>query len=191
MSQWETIITSVISSGLIASASIFVAKKTIEKGIETKFKQIENQHKIDIEENKRREAKLFDDRYELYKIITSLLYRVRNSHRDLANELESNEINQGVLDSISKTHDEYSKLLDKLIFDNRVIFPDIFFNEIHDLNKNIAHSNQNLRRLLNNKYNIEEKGIIIKAIQVLYKKIENHYNVMLGIMQVEAGVKKI
>lgn len=188
MSNWGTVITSIISSGVIASVIIFLTKKILEKSIETKFKKAENQHKIDLEEVKRRERQLFDDRYTLYKILNSLIYKVRNSYKDLAWQLE-NETHLNVSKSLRTKFNKYYTTLENLLFENKFILPDILFKELHDLKHCLSRANKNLH-FLSEIYDGNQHSIIIQDIKIEYSKIENHYNTMQRILQSESGNKK-
>jgi hypothetical protein len=191
MINWQTILASVLFSSTIVSAVLFIFKKMLEKGIETKFKEIENRQRLNLEEAKRRQGKIFDDQYDLSKTIVALTYRVRNKAREIMNELNNPDFNPQLIGKKIKAQSNYHKYLDKLLLDNRAILPDLLFNELHPL-KNCINSFNSYFYFLANKERLEEERIIeIKnEMQELYTKIDEHYLVITGLVQSAIGLDK-
>jgi len=175
-------VTSVLLSGSFVSLIVFLFKKTIEKGIETRFKEIEN---------KQRQSKIFDDQYEIYKSVIALTYRVRNGSRDIVDELDKASYNLLFIEDLLKLQNEYFKALRDLMLDNRAILPELVFKELHDLSHAIDYFNRNIMILArqNKDLAIQEIQIIISSAKEKYKKIDDHYYAMTGIVQSVLGLK--
>lgn len=189
--NWQTILTSVLLSGSFVSLIIFLLKKTLEKGIETKFKEVENKQRLDLEENNRRQSKIFDDQYEICKSVTALTYRVRNGSRDIITELEKGSYNLLFIEDRLKLQNEYFKALKDLMLDNRAILPELVFKELHDLAHAIDYFNSNIRILARQNKSLAGLEIqkIISTTKELYRKIDDQYYAMTGIVQSSLGVQ--
>lgn len=192
MINWQTILTSVLLSSTIVGLIVFLLKKTLEKGIETKFKEVENKQRINLEENKRREGKIFDDQYEICKSVIALTYRVRNGSRDIVDELSKNDYNLLFIDDRLKIQADYFRALRDLMLDNRAVLPELVFKELHDLSHSIDYFNSNLIRLSrqNKKLNSQQVQEIITETKAKFQKIDQHYLVMTGIVQSSLGVDR-
>ena len=149
MINWQTILTSTLLSGTLISVILFLFKKSFEKGIETKFKEIENRQRLNLEEDKRREGKLFDDQYDLYKIMLALVYRLRNGARNIITQLNKTDYKFQYLNPPLKIQDCYHKSLETLLFENKAVLPEKFFGELHDLKHCVNSINSNLHYILN------------------------------------------
>lgn len=191
MIDWQTILTSVLLSSTIVSGFLFLFKKTFEKGIETKFKEIENRQRLNLEENKRRQGKVFDDQYELGKSILGLTYRVRNVYREIIDELNESDYNLLFIKDRFVSQNEYYKSLEILLLDNRAILPKVLFKELHDLKHCISYFSSSLHFLISGELsnNKEKVSQLITSCQETYDKIDDHYIVITGIIQSSLGVE--
>lgn len=180
-----------LSSGIV-SLIVFLLKKTLEKGIETKFKEIENKQRLDLEENKRREGKIFDDQYEISKSVIALTYRVRNGSRDIVDELNKADYNLLFIDDQLKIQNDYFRALRDLMLDDRAVLPELLFKELHDLSHAINYFNSKLIRLARQKKSLSTHQIqdIINETKEKFKQIDQHYLVMTGIVQSSLGVDR-
>ncbi len=189
MLNWQTILTSTLLSGTLISVILFVFKKTFEKGIETKFKEIENRQRLNLEEDKRRQGKIFDDQYDLLKTILALTYRVRNGAREIMNLLNKTDYKFQYTKEFLHIQDGYHKSLETLLFDNKALLPDSLFGELHDLKHCINRFNSNLYLLANKEITAVDKIEAVKVhIKDDYNKLEQHYLVMTGVVQSTIGL---
>ena len=169
MINCQTILTSTILSGTLISVILFAFKKTFEKGIETKFKEIENRQRLKLKEDKRREGKIFDDQGDLLKTILALPYRVRNGAKEIMNLLSETDYKFQYIKEFLHIQDGYHKSLENLLFENKAFIPDSLFGELHDLKHCINRFNSNLHLISNKKITAVEK---IDEIKI---RIKNDY----------------
>jgi len=190
MTNLQTILTSIVLSSSVVGAILFLFKRTIETGIKTKFKEIENKQRLNLEEKKRRQGKLFDDQYEMGKSILALTYRVRNCSRDITDELNKVDYSLQFVNQRFKIQNNYYESLETLLLDNRAILPEVLFNEVHELKHRISSINNRLYILLNEAKPLKEEEMknFIDKIKRDYAKIEEHYAVMTAIVQSSLGV---
>ncbi|NNV55032.1 hypothetical protein [Limnovirga soli] len=188
MINWQTILTSTLLSGTLVSVILYLFKKTFEKGVETKFKEIENRQRINLEEDKRRQGKLFDDQYELYKTLLELVYKLRNSARENMYQINKRDFKFQYLKPFLQKQHEYQKSLETLLYQNKAILSESFFGELHDLKRCVNSISLNFRLFAKLK-NSEEGEIdeIKSLISKDYNKLEQHYLIMTGVIQSAIG----
>jgi len=141
--DWQTVVTSIASSGVIASGIGYMLKKTFDRTLELHFQKVSDQNKALIQESVRRYAFVYDKQYEVFKLILSLTYRLRNSVGDLSEQVEN--MNQRESLELYKRFQGYNEALVEVLFEERAILPESIFLVAHELKSTLAGINSNLR----------------------------------------------
>ena len=80
----QTLTTALLGSGVGAGAVVFLAKRLFERSFDAKIKLIEEKALQSIREQSRRQAAIYDEQFQALRTAMSLVYRARNSARDLS-----------------------------------------------------------------------------------------------------------
>lgn len=205
MLEWKTIIASIVGATTISGAIIFLAKKMFEKGIETKFKEIENRQRLILEEASRRRGKLFDDQYDFLKKVLTVIYRTRNELREMLEKFnlifkqyKHKTKNSSPNISFNKTGIEDILnnyiLLDDLLKENRAIAPAHLFDLLHQLRNSIHHFHQSVA-VLNSQSGPSTEEIDTWSNKILsfkkdFQDIDNMYIEITKSIHAWIGVEK-
>lgn len=132
MSTYLNIIWPILGSTGIAGILVFVLKKSIERKIDHRFKQIEVAQKLHFEEAYRRQSKLFDEQFSSYKILSATTYRLKNSSRAIYQMISQNDPPKDLKDEM-KIFRSCESLLSETMYADKLIIEDSAFSIIHDL----------------------------------------------------------
>jgi hypothetical protein len=121
------------AAGLLGIAGAFsialgaLAKRTIERLLDAKIKEMEERHKLWLAELTRRQAHVFDEQFVVLKTLLSMTYRLRNAVKEL--KAASREQRQEIMPRIVAGACECEEML----IANRAIIPHEIFRIAHTL----------------------------------------------------------
>jgi len=160
------------SSGLIGFV-VYLLKKNFERKIEHRFKQIELNQKLNLEEVYRRQAKLFDDQYSNQKLLCGVTYRLKNTTSTLAYLVERSD-NSVQIKSEMKILKSCESLLTETLYADKFIMEDDAFKIVHDLKHAVIRFIGIMQE-----YTMRGEGKYISELKPLSIKIENaHYEAL-------------
>jgi hypothetical protein len=187
--DWQTILTSVASSGVVTAGICYVIKKTFDRTLELKIEQLKEERKAEIQESMRRKAFLYDKQYEALKLSVSLVYRLRNAYRDVLVHISERDA-KGIQASVKQLH-AFSDALREVLFTERATLPGFIFDMGHDLAKKVGLVNIQLESLRANRtapdelYNSKHQQIeeTYDAVDVIYERLTSEVHSYLGITE--------
>ena len=175
MVDWNSIAVNIFSTAAIVGGISFVLKKSFEKLLDNRLKQAQEEHKIELAESQRRQAELFDKRFDSLKTAVSLVYRARNAARELSEDASlafdsRNQNDRNRLNSIRAYHEA----IEELLFEERSIMPVATFQILHDHKRTIFAFLRSIERLadLNRKRipSESERSVLSARLQSDIKK---------------------
>jgi len=112
--DWKNILASVIvsliSSSVIASAIVYILKRSFDKSLDLKYEQWLERFKLEAQEQSRRKSKLFDKQAQVYQISLTLVYRLRNIARDLKTRIHLVGKRKSCLTTIRSSLENYKTI---------------------------------------------------------------------------------
>ena len=144
--DWQTVVTSIASSGVIASGIGYMLKKTFDRTLELHFQKVSDQNKALIQESVRRYAFVYDKQFEVFKLILSLIYRLRNSVKELSEQVEN--MSQRESRELYKRFQGYNEALVEVLFEERAILPESIFLAVHELKSVLAGINRDRKSVV-------------------------------------------
>ena len=184
--DWQTILTSVTASGVVAAAVGYVVKKSFDKTLELKFEKFKEQNKAVIQEDMRRQAFLYDRQYETLKLLLSLTYRLRNKARDLSHQIESRDLRR--IEKDFRGIFVVANALEELLYTDRATLPDFIFDIAHDLKHHLAHIDLEISK--NRMKPHEDYKRMINEVQRLFEYVDERYSLLTAQIHNYLGVTK-
>jgi hypothetical protein len=89
--NWNEIVVLLGGTGSIVAGGACLLKSSFEHLLDVRLKRIEEQNRAAIEELLQRQATLFDEPFSMAKTALSLVYRARNSAREVREHFASLE----------------------------------------------------------------------------------------------------
>lgn len=184
--DWQTILTSIVSSGVVTAGICYVLKKAFDRTLDLKIEQLKEEHKAEIQENTRRKAWLFDRQAEALTLSVSLVYRLRNAYRDVLVHMKEKDT-KGTAASVKQLH-TFSDALREVLFTERATLPGFIFDMGHDLAKRIGLVNIQLESLRASRttsdelYNgkLQQLEETYDEIDVIYERLTSEVHSYLG-----------
>jgi signal transduction histidine kinase len=190
--DWQTVVASIASSGIVASGIGYMLKKTFDRTLELHFERISDQNKALIQEGMRRYAFIYDKQYEVLKLILSLTYRLRNLVRELSERVEN--MNQRENHELYERFQGYNNALVELLYEERAILPASIFRIAHELKTVLGGINSNLsfidRRRHTGRITDEWLQAKYRDVRTDYKLIDGQYNQLVGQVQDAIGINE-
>ena len=128
--NWPTFFSTLLSSGVVIGAALFIVRRYVQHAIALRFTQLEEQTKAHIGEMTRRDAHLFDAQFEALKMANDLVYRARNAARVVAESPEflGRSEQRRELEAFAAYHSAITELM----YESRAIIPDDVFSHLHE-----------------------------------------------------------
>ena len=124
--EWKTIIISIISSTFVVGLIEFFIKKSYEKLLDKKIEEAK--------EEIRRKSKVYDVQFETYMLFDGLVYRARNTARDIKNQFEDlTSFDPNIMDELASKLNTYNDTIIELLYEKRAVLNKNIFKDIHEL----------------------------------------------------------
>jgi len=181
--EWKTIIISIISSSSVVTLIGFFIKKSYEKLLDKKIEEAK-------EEN-RRKSKVYDDQFNAYILFDELVYRARNTARDIKTQFEESiPIDHITLIKRTEKLNTYNNTIIELLFEKRAILSKTIFKDIHEL-KHIVPDLIFITKKAQEE--IVAKTIVVEDVlgqyQIIFEKVDKLYTSINNFIQKEIKVK--
>ena len=109
--EWTTVIVSVLTSGVVVGIFAFTIKKYVESAIKARFdEQLERQKSVLSVDTEKRKV-VTQSQVDTYREALGLVYRIRNSCRELREKLTENRLTREELVKHSKLNPTLIELL--------------------------------------------------------------------------------
>ncbi|MCP4370789.1 MAG: hypothetical protein GY797_22150 [Deltaproteobacteria bacterium] len=186
--DWSTVATSILGSSAIMSAIAFILKKSFMRALDLKFENLKEIQKARIKEEIRRNAKLFDSQFDVMRTALSLVYRARNTARELLKQYDLCK-GETTLD-VRRNQDAfvtYAQAIKTLLYDEKAILPKNVIEIIHDLKNSLAAVKVKLILLDSNK-TAKNRNHTIQELRTKYEHIDRGYEMLTAEIQ---GILKV
>jgi hypothetical protein len=134
--DWTTVTSAALGSGVAVTVAGYLLKTTLEKALDIRVERIRDQNKAEIQEQFRRESLIWNRQYEAARSLLSLIYRSRNTFRDLLSQLPvsfgSRTANRETEEILSRLKG-YGDGIVEILYEERAILPRPLFNAAHEL----------------------------------------------------------
>ena len=171
---------------MVAAIIGYVLKTSFTKALDVKIEKLKEENRASINEQVRRQAFLFDQHYELYKKALSVIYRLRNTLRELKLEIDKVAHRKSdpmailrYIEIIDEYADEHNTLrthgdkLQDMLYENRALIPESIFAYLHDV-KHVIYSVRNALSIIREK-DPENRLKDLKKLQYECElRVENH-----------------
>ena len=187
--QWDALLTQVVATGTMVAAATFVLKLWIQKLFDIRFKELEERTKARIAETSRRDAAIYDRQFDTLKTALSLVYRARNTARDIQESPE--EVNtQNGRDRL-RTLQAHSETVRDVLISERAILPDHIFRNLHSLKHHLLGFVQGVEELRSIRQRGAKDGRIAKMadhLRHMYDGLDANYCQLVVLIQQQMGV---
>jgi hypothetical protein len=184
--DWQTILTSITASSIIAAGVGYIIKRSFDKTLELQFEKFKEQNKAIIQEDVRRQAFLYDRQYETLKLLLSLTYRLRNKARDLPHKIESRTARE--IEKEFRGIFVIANALEELLYTDRATLPNFIFDIAHDLKTYLAKIDLEISR--NRRNPREDNRRILDDVQQLFEYIDERYALLTAQVHNYLGVSE-
>ncbi len=186
--DWQTVAASVVasllSSGVIVAGIVYVLKKSIDRTIDLKYEKLLEENKLKLQESMRRKAALYNKQSQTLQDLLSIVYRLRNTIRDLPFSRSVSKVDQQSWEAFL----QYNRDLGKSMYDNRAILPKSIHRVVHELNHVISP--------LAFMYNDIKSGRVDEAklldirndFQRGFERLNESYQLLVELIQLRLGV---
>ena len=183
--EWKQIITTIISASFIVALIEFFIKQSYVKLLDKKIEEAK--------EDIRRRSKVYDMQFDTYLLISGLVYRARNTARDIKLQFENSiHLTPEITNDLASRLMSYNHAIIELLYEKRAILSREIFIYIHEL-KNLIPFLVRLSERTSRKNRINEKDYVNKEMmnefQDIYNKIDNLYNLINEFIQNEIKVR--
>ena len=169
--DWQTIITSITTSTVITAGIIYLLKRSFDKTLELQIEKLKEQNKAEIQEIKRRESLLYDEQFTNLKLILSLVYRLRNTTREILLRIEREDFRE--LDELERNIHIYGNNLRELLYAERAILPESMFGLGHFISREMSRIQSELRNLVEGRQKNKEQAH--SKFQQSYERLDETY----------------
>lgn len=183
--DWHTIFASVTTSGVIATFIGYAIKKSFDRSVDLKFEQLKEQQKALINEEIRKRSLLYDQQFHALKHSLSLVYRLRNTVREIIIHVEDRD-QRGIYQKRDQLISSIEEI-QEVIYDERATLPESLFMAIHNLKYLALELDQNFLDLLSSQKKVKHKEQVEK-IKGAYKDIDELYSFLSQKIQDYLGV---
>lgn len=172
--EWKIIIISIISSSFVVTLIEFFIKKSYEKLLDKKIEEAK--------EEIRRKSKVYDVQFETYMLFNGLVYRARNTARDIKNLFEdSTSFDLNNMVELASKLNTYNETIIELLYEKRAVLNKDIFRDIHELKHTVLQliiiservaSKMVLGTIVNENV-LNEYRITFETVDKLYTSINN------------------
>lgn len=184
-----SVVTALVSSSLISAGVIYVVKKSIDTALDYRFQKLLEESRSQIQETARRQAAVYDKQSETLKTILALTYRLRNTTRGLAEQLEKQKdlYTKEFRDELSK-FELYHEALREIMFEERALLPEACFILMHDLRHKTLALLMEFQGFTRKRSEGERAKLHEKATKT-FNEIDNLHQQLVSIIQAHIGVE--
>lgn len=126
-----TLVTTIATSSALIGAATYFLRKYFDQLLTVRFREIEERNKAQIYEFTRRQAALFDQQLGPMRTALSLVYRLRNAAREIADNPD--HIDRKQPRERSKSIDVYFSAIEELLYEERAIMPNDVAFALHNM----------------------------------------------------------
>jgi hypothetical protein len=199
--DWATILSSTGLSAAVFGGLSLLLKKSVENSLAVFFETVKEERKARIQEEVRRQAKLFDRQFESFSTVLALVYRARNASRELRELLENAEPEKGLekstphhkgevmkaVSDLRKRIVTYHRALEELLFQDRIYFSGLVFSLAHE-SKGVIMEIDSLVKYA--QHADDEKGRQARRrLSDAVTRLDSMYEALVAKIQTEAGVE--
>lgn len=182
----DALITSLVTTVTITAAIGFVLRQSFEKVLENRLKKIEERNKADIQEELRRQSKLFDERFGALKTCVALVYKARNAARymrDNPDRVPPLLERQGgwEYDPI-RAIKSFHAAIEELLFEDRAVLPKEIFAVAHEFKHLILRYTSAWMHRPGDRYP-EMTEDVKKEVDVLFARMDELYSTLVQLSE--------
>lgn len=168
----EEIFINLLSTTTMITILGFILKKIFEKSLDNKIKLIQ----VDYQEKLKKQFNIYNQNFDTLKTATSLVYRARNTARDIHKYIiSSKEIEEKIKKKFLKTLNSYHTTFEELLFDERSVIPEELFKHLHDLKHAIAFFVTISEHISNNEQDNKYK----KRLEDAFTRLDAQYEALI------------
>jgi len=171
MIDWKTLITAVLSTTFIVGIIEFFLKESYKKLLDKKI--------VQVKETIRQKGKVHDLQFNTLILLSELVYRSRNSVREIIQINKQESIDFNYLNELSKRLRTYNDALIEVLYEKRAILTKDIFQHLHQL-KTLVASFNNMVEL--NQHRPEKKDLQSK-LEFEFSKIDSIYTQLTALVQ--------
>lgn len=188
----DTIIATVLGSGVGAGIIGYLIKRSYEHALDIRIERIKEETKSAIVEQARRQSRIYDEQYEVLKLLLSLTYRLKNALQYLVTNTFSRTLNHNLTETREtfRRFQAYHDGLVELMYEERAILPDPLFEIAHEfkgsttvlrhhLDKILASSSKESEKKLKSTY--EHSTLEYKSLERGYEKLVTEIQGIIGV----------
>jgi len=181
--EWKIIFISIVSSSFVVTLIEFFIKKSYEKFLDKKIE--------DAKEEIRKKSKVYDFQFNTYILFEELVYRARNTARDIKTQFEKSiPIDHNTITELISKLDAFNNAIVELLYEKRAILSGKIFAELHDL-KNIVPeliyiTKKVEKEIISGKIFVEDA---LSAYRDVYEKVDKLHDSINNFIQNEIRVK--
>jgi hypothetical protein len=123
--DWQLLFSALGGASAIAIGLALFLRRSIERLLEVKLKEVEERHKVQLAEVTRRQAAIFDQQLGPLRTLLSLVYQLRNSAKTLA------IVTPGERRSAREECVRFASEITHLIIENKAILPSEIWKIAH------------------------------------------------------------
>lgn len=186
-----TVVTSLLSSSVIAAGIIYVVKKSFDRAIDYRFEKLLEESRLHVQELTRRRATIYDKQMDVLQEILSLTYRLRNATRYFSQQLESNTSeSDNQVHEAARKFTAYQSALSELLYDERAFLPPHLFSLVHSLNKKAGLLRVRVEALLKKRRSgsKDEWQELYTVASHSFQDIDDLYETLVSTIQEEIGL---
>jgi Na+-transporting NADH:ubiquinone oxidoreductase subunit NqrC len=189
--DWQVILTSVItslvSSSVIVAGIMYVLKRSFDRALDLRYEKLLEESHLRARESSRRDAQVYDKQVDILKEVLSLIYRLRNTTRDLAAQIEKEDLSK--VNETMKRFITYHSALDEVILEERALLPPPLFNLAHESKITALPLVADIENISRGKKSDKLQELYISTAEY-FKRIDRLYQLMVNNVQAQIGVVK-
>jgi hypothetical protein len=171
MIDWKTLITAILSTTFIVGIIEFFLKESYKKLLDKKIEQVK--------ETIRQKGKVHDLQFNTFILLSELVYRSRNSAREIIQMTKQESIDYNYLRELSSRIKTYNDALIEVLYEKRAILTNDIFQYLHELKHVVTSFNHSIDMFQKTKDNKEAQS----RLELEFSKIDLIYNNLTELVQ--------
>lgn len=171
MIDWKTLLTAILSTTFIVGIIEFFLKESYKKLLDKKIEQVK--------ETIRQKGKVHDLQFNTFILLSELVYRSRNSAREIIQITKQESIDYNYLRELSSRIKTYNDALTEVLYEKRAILTEDVFHYLHELKHIVASFSQSIAMFQRAKENKDAYS----RIELEFTKIDLIYNKLTELVQ--------
>lgn len=176
------LLASVGGTAVVVAAIAYVLRYSLERMLDSKLKVFEERSKLAAAENARRQSLLFDKRFDLFRSVTTLLYRAKVAAQESLTKQDPADRDREL-----RRLESYHQAIVELLFQERALLPKHVFQIVHDA----KHVLRNLLKALSYRdwEPAGDEGYEVRAAkaQPLVHQLEHCYGSLMAAVEESFG----